>query len=72
MLMEDIQRHIIGKSLANASKISCWQVTDANYLPAGEYIKNSQYFLKTLNFYNLSVNVEIKMFLTKISLTMTF
>ena len=36
--------HTTSKSHANASKIFCWQVTDANYLPAGKYIKISDIF----------------------------
>ena len=52
--------HITSKSLANASKIFHWRVTHAYYLPAGEYIKNSRYFSKTLNFYNLSVKHDSK------------
>ena len=51
--------HITSKSLANASKIFRCRVTHAYYLPAGEYIKNSRYFSKTLNFYNLSVKHDV-------------
>ena len=38
--------HITSKSLANASKIFRWRVMDANYLPAGEYIKIPDIFQK--------------------------
>ena len=33
--------HITSKSLANVGKIFHWRVMDANYLPAGKYIKTS-------------------------------
>ena len=51
--------HITSKSLTNVSKIFHWRVTDANYLPAGDYIKHSWYFSKTLNTYNLSVKYDV-------------
>ena len=51
--------HITSKSLANVSKIFRWRVMDANYLPAGKYIKKSSYLSKTLNFYNLSLKHDV-------------
>ena len=51
--------YITSISLANASKIFHWRITDTNYLPAGDYIKHSWYFSKTLNSCNLSVKYDV-------------
>ena len=51
--------YVTSKPLTNASQIFRWQVTDAIYLPAGEYIESSWYFLNILNLSNLCVKQDL-------------